>query len=136
MFSFGIIELIIVAVLGIVFVPPHKLPEMMRGLGRLISQLKNYQHELRRMMNHYDAWQNHLNHQVHATQKSAQDELKRSIADLIPEDSSAVDSSLESPAGVHDCQQDRTNHWGHIKTINQKSGTHKESGTKIHDVSS
>lgn len=87
MISFGIFELVMIAVMGVIFVPPHKLPELMRGLGRFLGQLRQYQRELRRMMNHFDAWQDHCKSEVHTTGTTVRRELERAAHEMAPADS-------------------------------------------------
>ncbi len=46
--SFGFVELVVIAVLVIVFVGPDRLPEMMRFVGRQYGRLRRASDELRR----------------------------------------------------------------------------------------
>lgn len=102
MISFGILELMMIAVIGVVFIPPHKLPELMRGLGRLLAQLKQYQHELRRMMNHFEAWQDHCQSEARSTEAAVRLELERTAREMAPADSTPLDQAVEDDVGDMD----------------------------------
>ena len=48
MLNFGLGEIIVVAVVALVFVGPERLPEMLRFLGRLYGKLRAATYEIRR----------------------------------------------------------------------------------------
>ncbi|MFN7146979.1 MAG: Sec-independent protein translocase protein TatB, partial [Myxococcota bacterium] len=51
MFDFGFGEILVIAVLVIVFVGPDGLPDMMRVLGRFYGQIRRASDDLRRTFN-------------------------------------------------------------------------------------
>lgn len=100
MFSFGMSEILIMAVVAIIFIPAHKIPQVMRSAGRFFGSLRQYHTEFRRMIHHSEAWQDELKIKQSHVNKVFQDQyddLKRSVYHV--DDSSS--SSLSSHATTH-----------------------------------
>lgn len=51
MFGIGPMELIVVAVVAVVFIGPKRLPEVMKKMGRMFVQLRRQTHEIREGFN-------------------------------------------------------------------------------------
>ena len=54
MLTFGAVELMIVAVVALIFIPADKMPEFMRSLGKGLARLRGYQRDFTRMLNQSD----------------------------------------------------------------------------------
>ena len=59
MFGIGFFELCIIVIVALIFVGPHKLPEMMNHFGRFFVQMRRISHEVKSSMDEviYDAEQ-------------------------------------------------------------------------------
>ena len=52
MLNFGLGEIVLVAVVALIFVGPERLPEMLRFLGRQYGKLRAATYEIRREFTH------------------------------------------------------------------------------------
>lgn len=68
MFDIGFVEMLVIAIVGMVVIGPERLPGVARGVGRSVGQLKRFLKNLQRQLE----------------QEVQLDELKRSVRDEPP----------------------------------------------------
>lgn len=93
MLTFGAVELMIVAVVALIFIPAEKMPEFMRSLGKGLARLRGYQRDFTRMLNQSD-------HMADQLKGEAKQLSERALADGQLEGKLQIqESQKESPPG-------------------------------------
>lgn len=98
MFGIGPIELVIIAVIALVFVGPKKLPEMMKQLGKFFVHTRRYSTEIRSEFNEVmrQAESEIRMEEAEKMRKQIQEEIRRTSSEITGEISDKQESTNQN----------------------------------------